>query len=205
MMKLNSAGDSLWSKEYDFRNSNSFRSIQSMPDGGFIAVGTVAYPPVGTFFDYRVVLLRTDENGDSLWTKEFTGLGINNASHVEVGNNGDISVLNTTTDQNTGETYFYLIKTDSTGSLITSVPINDLSEIKISPVPTSEKIVLTGFKANKKLNFTITSITGNIIREFTSNGNEITIETELFPDGIYFLQIISEDGLQIIKKFIVVH
>ncbi len=205
MMKLNSAGDSLWSKEYDFRNSNSFRSIQSMPDGGFIAVGTVAYPPVGTFFDYRVVLLRTDENGDSLWTKEFTGLGINNASHVEVGNNGDISVLNTTTDQNTGETYFYLIKTDSTGSLITSVPINDLSEIKISPVPTSEKIVLTGFKANKKLNFTITSITGNIIREFTSNENEITMETELFPDGIYFLQIISEDGLQIIKKFIVVH
>ncbi len=205
LMKLNSGGDSLWSKEYDFRNSNSFRSIQLMPDGGFIAVGTVVYPPVGTFFDYRVVLLRTDANGDSLWTKEFTGLGLCNASHVEVGSNGDISVLSTSTDQNTGETYFYLLKTDSTGSLTTSLPENKFKNLHIGPNPANDKIILTGNDDFQKLSIQITSISGKVISEFSSNENKIQIATDHFPEGVYFLQIISEKDVQTVKKFIVLH
>ena len=204
-MKLNSDGDSLWSKEYDFRNSNSFRSIQQMPDGGFIAVGTVIYPPVGTFFDYRVVLLRTDANGDSLWTKEFTGLGLCNASHVEVGSNGDISVLSTTTDQNTGETYFYLLKTDSTGSLITSLPENNFSRLHTGPNPANDKIYLTGNEDLKKLNIKITSLSGKVISELFSNESRINIATDLFADGVYLLQISSAEKLLEVKKFVVLH
>ena len=205
LMKLNSAGDSLWSKEYDFRNSNSFRSIQLMPDGGFIAIGTVAYPPVGSFFDYRTVLLRTDANGDSLWTKEFTGLGLCNASHVEVGNNGDISVLSTTTDQNTGETYFYLLKTDSTGSLITSLPENNFSRLHIGPNPANDKIYLTGNADLKTLNIKITSLSGKIISEFFSDENRISINTDPFPDGVYLLQISYEENFLEVKMFVVLH
>ncbi len=205
LMKLNSAGDSLWSKEYDFRNSNSFRSIQQMPDGGFIAVGTVAYPPVGSFFDYRTVLLRTDANGDSLWTKEFTGFGLNNAAHVEVGINGDISVLSTTTDQNTGETYFYLLKTDSVGLLITSIPKNNLSNFEIVPNPASEKINVTGIEGFNQLRIRIISLSGKVIEEFISNENRFTVNTEALIDGAYFLQIITDNEIIATKKFVVMH
>ncbi len=205
LMKLNSAGDSLWSKEYYFQNSNSFRSIQLLADGGFIVCGTVSYPPSGSFFDYRVVLLRTDANGDSLWTKEFPGLGLSNASHVDVTPTGDIVTLSTSTDQNNGETFFYLLKTDSTGSLIATNQETDFQSAEIYPNPANETLTIDIPKKNKEVKIKISDLAGNLILEFVSTENKIVIPTASFSDGNYFLQIFSDEKSFKAKRFIVLH
>ena len=72
-MMADANGDSLWTKNYYLKNSNDFPSIIQTRDGGFALIATVQYPSSGGSFDYRILLMKTNSDGDSVWSKEFTG------------------------------------------------------------------------------------------------------------------------------------
>jgi hypothetical protein len=66
LLRLNADGDTLWTKTYGGTLYDVGYSAIQTPDGGFFVTGNL-------YFDcddyYYFTLIRTDANGDSLWTK----------------------------------------------------------------------------------------------------------------------------------------
>ena len=67
--KIDINGDSLWAKSYGGSSYSELFSILQTPEGGYFAVGTRSYG-VG---DKDVLLIKTDEDGDTIWTRTYGG------------------------------------------------------------------------------------------------------------------------------------
>jgi hypothetical protein len=67
LLKTNANGDSLWSKTSNWPYEDSYSDIRQTADGGY-AIAGFRYPnlPFGAYNDARLV--RTDANGNTLWT-----------------------------------------------------------------------------------------------------------------------------------------
>jgi hypothetical protein len=64
VIKTNEFGDPIWTKTFDNGASMGVSGYQTS-DGGYILTGS----------SYGTILIRTDVNGDSLWTKEYNSSG----------------------------------------------------------------------------------------------------------------------------------
>ncbi len=70
LIKLNSIGDILWAKTYGGTDIEEGGSVQQTTDGGYILVGyTTSFGAGGK----DVYLIKTNANGDTLWTKTYGG------------------------------------------------------------------------------------------------------------------------------------
>lgn len=82
LVKTNAAGDELWTKTYGGDSCDVAYSIQQTDDGGYIVTGTCdGYP---TSYDGKMLLLKTDLNGNTMWTKTWDAV---NPVIGDVGNN----------------------------------------------------------------------------------------------------------------------
>ena len=107
LVKTDANGNSLWSRTWDHSDWwDECYSVQQTSDSGYILAGAT-YSSVAENWDFWVV--KTNANGDSLWSKTFGG------------NDNDVcSALDQTTDggfvfAGTSFRYFWLIKTDADG------------------------------------------------------------------------------------------
>jgi hypothetical protein len=112
LLKTDENGDTLWTKTYGLAWSDKGNCVQQTTDNGYIITGSIT-PAMGSFPD--IWLLKTDENGDTLWTKTF------NQSGNEVGNcvqqTTDDGYIITGYTKPTGINYrVWLIKTDEDGN-----------------------------------------------------------------------------------------
>jgi len=62
LLKTDSGGDTVWTKEYD----GPFHSVAQTADSGYIACGGTGY------LDLILYLVRTDAQGDSIWTRQYS-------------------------------------------------------------------------------------------------------------------------------------
>jgi hypothetical protein len=69
LMKTNSTGDTLWTKSYGGLEEERAYRVRETADGGYIAVGHSISFGGGYTKDWYIV--RTDANGDSLWTRSY--------------------------------------------------------------------------------------------------------------------------------------
>ncbi|MBL0065995.1 MAG: T9SS type A sorting domain-containing protein [Bacteroidetes bacterium] len=207
LLKADNNGDSLWTKTYTVRNSNDFPSVIQTRDGGFALIGTVQYPSSGSGFDYRILLMKTNSNGDSLWSREFTGLGLNQARQLIETNDGGFAIIGTTTDQSTNDTYFYFIKTDSTGSLITSTPgsLSNPLSIEIYPNPSGDfvNINITNTAADLSCQVELIDIFGSVLKQQDVHRQQNRISIQNFSGGIYYLRITDSRGNSVTRKLII--
>ena len=69
-IKVDSTGTTEWIKQYDgLTNSTSGTSLIQTPDSGFVLTGAIHESTTVNYFDYFII--KTDQLGDTLWTKEF--------------------------------------------------------------------------------------------------------------------------------------
>ncbi len=69
IIKINSTGDSLWTKVYGASSFDSFRFIQITSDGGYIAAGTTQSYGSGE----QAWVVKTDSAGNEQWSKAIGG------------------------------------------------------------------------------------------------------------------------------------
>lgn len=69
LMKTDLAGDTIWTRTYSFQNNHAGFAVDQTDDGGFMIIGT----STDALVKDNVLLIRTDENGDALWTKLIGG------------------------------------------------------------------------------------------------------------------------------------
>ncbi len=115
LLRLNSAGDTLWSKFYGGGGFEDANSIVLMTDDGFVMGGQGTNGGNGL----DMFLVRVNMNGDTLWTRKFGSSATDNIEQLLRLSDGTF-VLAGGTDDTTGlgGNDGLLVKTDSSGTVI---------------------------------------------------------------------------------------
>ncbi len=112
LMKIDSIGDSLWFKTYGGINDDGANSVDVCNDNSFIIVGATMSFGTGTGSIY---LIKTDDTGDTLWTKTFGGTAFNTGYSVLQTLDGGyiLSGFDMSEDKN-----MVIIKTNANGGMV---------------------------------------------------------------------------------------
>ena len=92
VVKIDSLGNTLWSKTYGGTNDETtgINSIQQTSDGGYILVGSTKSFGRGW---YDVYLIKTNNLGDTLWTRTFGDSNYNMGRSVKQTNDGGYIIM----------------------------------------------------------------------------------------------------------------
>ncbi len=162
MIKTDYLGDTLWTKLYHLNTRESFCSGRQTSDGGYIITGLTTNLALGTD---NAFLLKTDSNGDSLWSNEYGGSEFDIGFSVQQTTDGGY-VVTGWTDSFSESRDVYLFKTNSLGQEIWSKTFgDDNSNIGRSVIQTSD------------------------------NGFFLTTDTYIFGSGFGWIDLIKTDSV----------
>ena len=121
LIKTDSQGDSIWTKTFGGTHQKG-KSVQQTTDGGYIITGETNSFGNG---ESDVWLVKTDSQGDSLWTKTFGGNEQDGGSSVQQTIDGGYVIIGYTDDPfvNGGVEDLFVIKTDGNGNITSTYVI----------------------------------------------------------------------------------
>ena len=111
LLKTNENGEEEWSQTFGGTEEDQGRSIQQTLDGGYIICGVTESFGNGEF---DVYLLKTDENGEEMWSQTFGDVNDDGGFCVQQTIDGGYIISGVTTFDN-GTEDVYLLKTDENG------------------------------------------------------------------------------------------
>lgn len=115
VVKTNVQGDELWTHTYGGSSDDEAKSIQQTADGGYVIAGYTTSFGAGST-DYYVV--KTDAQGDALWTRTYGGIDDDAAYSIRQTTDGGYVVAGYTASFVAGGYAFYVVKTDGQGDLL---------------------------------------------------------------------------------------
>lgn len=144
LLKLNSSGDTLWTKSFGGADFDDGNSVQITADGGLIIAGSTKSFAAG---EDDVWLIKTDENGDTLWTKTFGGVGGEEGYSVKQTNDGGFVISGYTDSYGAGEDDLWLIRTNENGHKLWTKTLGGINDESGSSVLQSADngYVVTGY------------------------------------------------------------
>ena len=117
LIKTSMNGDTLWTKKFKYRAGTVTNSIKLTSDSGFIIVGTIALT-TGPF-SFNVYLIKTDANGDTLWTKAInTSNNFEGAYNIAVLDSGGFFIRGKIGYVSTSTTGIFILQINSQGDSI---------------------------------------------------------------------------------------
>ncbi len=116
LIKTDSNGDTLWIKTYGGTNSDKSYSVEECVDSGFIIVGETK--SFGTDSLENIYLIKTDSNGDTLWTKTYGGTDSDKGYFVKECTDSGFIIVGETKFSGTDLEDVYLIRTDLNGDTL---------------------------------------------------------------------------------------
>ncbi|MDD5528469.1 MAG: T9SS type A sorting domain-containing protein [bacterium] len=115
LLKINSTGDTVWTKIYGDSADDRAYSVKQSFDNGFIIAGYTASFGHGK---EDVYLIKTDSAGDTLWTKTYGGTEDEEGALVQQTSDSGFIIAGTTNSFGAGNADVYLIKTNSSGDTL---------------------------------------------------------------------------------------
>ncbi|MBL0315745.1 MAG: T9SS type A sorting domain-containing protein [Flavobacteriales bacterium] len=114
LMKMDANGDTLWVKSYSNPKILAGSWVKQTPDGGFVIIGDSHLESNGA--DQDIILIRTDDEGNELWTKTYSGAGKDYGTAIAVTN--DAYFLAGAVGITLNNTEGIIIKTNLDGDLL---------------------------------------------------------------------------------------
>jgi hypothetical protein len=115
LLKTDAEGDTIWTKTYGGADWEEARSMQSTTDGGYIITGvTCSFGAGGS----DVYLIKTDADGDTLWTRTYGGTGDDYGNYVQQTTDDGYIITGYTQSYGPGWFNLYVIKTDANGDTL---------------------------------------------------------------------------------------
>jgi hypothetical protein len=105
--------DSLWSRTYGGPGTEYSYSVVQTDDGGYV-IGAQKNPGGGVNWD--AWLIKTNAQGDTLWSRTFGGPLWENGYNVGCTADGGYFIAGSTQSYGAGNTDFWLVKTDASGN-----------------------------------------------------------------------------------------
>jgi hypothetical protein len=121
LMKTDASGDTAWTKTYGNSNFDIAYSAQQTNDDGYILAGVTENDDER---GYDFYLVKTDSNGDTLWTRTYGGSGMDQARAVRQTNDGGYIVTGKTNSFNE-DMDVYVVRTNSTGDTLWTKTFGD--------------------------------------------------------------------------------
>jgi len=119
LVRIDSVGAVLWEKRYGGSGNDEGRAIRETSDSGFIICGTTS--SYGAGYD-DLYFIRTDSDGDTLWTTTVGGSGGESGSAVCLTGDGGFMAVGSTGSFGTGYSSIYTVRLNNDGdTLWTSV------------------------------------------------------------------------------------
>ncbi|SYZ72900.1 exported hypothetical protein [Candidatus Zixiibacteriota bacterium] len=112
LLKLNSAGDTVWAKTFGGPLTEYGNDIKATHDGGYIITGSTKSYGAGK---KDVYLQKIDSLGNSLWAKTYGGVEDDEGWSVQATSDGGYIICGTTNSFGAGYSDLYLIKTNGSG------------------------------------------------------------------------------------------
>jgi hypothetical protein len=122
LVRTDDAGDTLWTKAYGGNDWDICYSVQQTLDGGYIAAGSSASFGVG---DHDIWIVKTDANGDTLWTRVIGGSENDEGRSVRQISDDGYIIAGYTESFGNGSREGWLIRTDANGDTIWSRVFGD--------------------------------------------------------------------------------
>jgi hypothetical protein len=225
LVRTDSLGDTLWQRTYGGVNDEVGQSVQQTADGGFITTGYSYDYDTG---DWEVYLIKTNSQGDSLWTKTLCGInGDEEGCSVQQTTDEGYIIAGRTTSFSAGYNDVYLIKIGPEIGIEENQKLKVKMQnvkLEISPNPFTGKTKIRWQMAdiqsqkpkaeNGKILLKIFDTTGRLIKQFnhlSANNcggiqpfNQIVWDGtdnagNCLPQGIYFLRL-NTSNYAITKK-----
>ncbi|MEI7801786.1 MAG: T9SS type A sorting domain-containing protein [Bacteroidota bacterium] len=114
LTKINSVGDTLWTKVHAYNYYSDANDFQQTNDGGCIVTGDWA---LGSG-NYNVYLFKADSNGNKLWAKNYGGSSNDEGYNVRQTSDSGYIIIGRTASFGAGSEDVYLIKTNSVGDTL---------------------------------------------------------------------------------------
>tara|TARA_Y100001978_G_scaffold172698_1_gene163177 strand:+ start:2417 stop:3679 length:1263 start_codon:yes stop_codon:yes gene_type:complete len=116
LLKIDMNGNEQWNKSIGGLNYDVAEFVQQTNDGGYIITGYTRdfSDTIGLTSD--IYLLKTDENGNELWSKTFGGFNGDEGKCIQQTNDGGFIITGSTRSFSNGDNDVYLIKTDGNGN-----------------------------------------------------------------------------------------
>jgi len=188
---FNYNGDNLWIKTYGGINSDYGGAFSRTNDNGYIITGYTKSFGGG---DQSMYLIKTDNNGDTLWTRTFGQIEEWGGCVQQTSDNGyiisgDISWYGKGID-------VYLVKTNSDGISGFHQIIKPNSTCNVFPNPNNGTFTIQLDKAHSNVSIYIYDLIGRIV--YSKNGLFDQLNTEVIKlpdvsDGLYYLHLLSEN------------
>jgi hypothetical protein len=189
LIKLDPAGNTLWEKTYGGNLEEKGTGLWVTKDGGCIMTGrSNSFSASGDFDGY---IVKTNANGDTLWTNTYVGTGEETISSVQQTSDDGYIMAGRTNSVGAGDFDMLLLKTDATGSLsfVTSIHPNDIPAIQYDIFPNPSQGVFSIQAAGKISSIEIFDVIGQRVYSKIVNANYATFDLSNQAKGIYFYQI----------------
>jgi len=198
LIKTNSSGDTLWTRTYGGTATDIGYSVQQTPDNGYIIAGFTESFGAGSG---DVYLIRTNANGDTLWTKTYGGVNQDTGFSVQITSDLGYIIAGATRSFGQGLTSVWLIKTEPDIGIEEKEPSQkDFFISRIEPNPFSDKTLIK-YELPKSTNVQIMiyNLLGEEIRTLVKQKQNIGRNDVIWngennankkvPNGIYFLRL----------------
>jgi len=126
LIKVDSSGNKQWSKEFDAGGDDRCFSVVQSTDNGYVLAGYSYIQNSATTAD--VLLLKTDENGNLLWSKKFGGTNWDQCSNIQLIAGGGYAMIGSTQSYGAGGNDVYLIKSDCVNFPTVNIFTNDSTD-----------------------------------------------------------------------------
>ncbi|MHC4639136.1 MAG: hypothetical protein ACYTBV_16795 [Planctomycetota bacterium] len=195
LLKTDDSGNLIWEKTFARGSRDCGYSVQQTTDGGFIIVG---FTGSSGEWDDDVYLIKTDANGNELWSKTFGGIGDERGMSVQQTTDGGYIITGYSRD------YWYcpiLIKTDANGNALWGKTYEDsgCTEVRSVQQTTDGGYIMAGGLGDFCL--IKTDANGNMLwsKTFGGSGGEEGWSVQQTTDGGYIIAGRSDIGDPIIS------
>jgi hypothetical protein len=164
LIKTDSTGSVLWAKTYGLIGFEDGLFVSQTPDGGYLIAGETDNTSTQL---YDLYLIKTDNNGDTLWTKMYGGPDQDQLEGIFLTADNNILIYGFTNSFSLSiDDDGYLIKTDSSGNVLWSKIYGGVNHDYIDGVvETPYGYILTGltksFTSGNELYMIMTDKNGN--------------------------------------------
>ena len=116
MVKTDASGNLIWEKHYGDSAGDIAYSVKQTTDGGYAILGE-SDKIVQNHWVIDLFLIKTNSNGDTLWTKKYSGNVYCEHYSLDLGCNDGYILAGAKVDSLSGYSDAYLIKTDDFGNV----------------------------------------------------------------------------------------
>ncbi len=113
LVRTDASGNELWSNTFGGSEDEYAKAVQQTDDGGFVMVGKTTSFGAGKADFY---LVKTDSNGNELWSKTFGGSEDDYGKAVQQTDDGGFALAGSTSSFGVDRSHMYLVKTDASGN-----------------------------------------------------------------------------------------